>query len=324
MSKVKNENFIAIQGWMVTELGLKGNSLLIYAIIYGFSQDGEQVFNGSLQYLADWTNSTKQSVINCLKKLVDDGLLGKNEKNINGVKFVEYYSKKLNGVLNKVEWGIKQSLPNNIEDNIEHNINKERKKADSYDSVFENKKVDGKLKETFVEFIKSRKLNGKKMTDKALELAIDKVRKLGRTEDEQVRIIEQSIANSWQGIFPLKEETKSNEDLLLLENDENIRCDGIIEFWEKILGYKPLQTRTNMAACRQLLKIDGEDGVKKLIVALRMRSEHQYLSSEIKKVADFESLLKNRSHIWGFYTKYEAEWRKWQENAQQGKQRWEI
>lgn len=122
MSKVKNENFIAIQGWMVTELGLKGNSLLIYAIIYGFSQDGEQVFNGSLQYLADWTNSSKQSVINCLKKLVDDGLLGKNEKNINGVKFVEYYSKKLNGVLNKVEWGIKQSLPNNIEDNIEDNI----------------------------------------------------------------------------------------------------------------------------------------------------------------------------------------------------------
>ena len=122
MSKVKNENFIAIQGWMVTELGLKGNSLLIYAIIYGFSQDGEQVFNGSLQYLADWTNSSKQSVINCLKKLVDDGLLGKNEKNINGVKFVEYYSKKFNGVLNKVEWGIKQSLTNNIEDNIEDNI----------------------------------------------------------------------------------------------------------------------------------------------------------------------------------------------------------
>lgn len=127
MSKVKNENFIAIQGWMVTELGLKGNSLLIYAIIYGFSQDGEQVFNGSLQYLADWTNSTKQSVINCLKKLVDDGLLGKNEKNINGVKFVEYYSKKFNGVLNKVEWGIKQSLPNNIEDNIEDNINNDTK-----------------------------------------------------------------------------------------------------------------------------------------------------------------------------------------------------
>ena len=72
-------------------------------------------------------------MINCLKKLVDDGLLGKNEKNINGVKFVEYYSKKFNGVLNKVEWGIKQSLPNNIEDNIEDNINNNNIEQYDYD-----------------------------------------------------------------------------------------------------------------------------------------------------------------------------------------------
>lgn len=127
MSKVKNENFIAIQGWMVSELGLKGNSLLIYAIIYGFSQAEGQVFTGSLQYLADWTNSTKQGVLKNLKSLIDAGLIGKKEKNINGVKFVEYYITKFNGVLNKVEWGIKQSLPNNIEYNIKHNIDKERK-----------------------------------------------------------------------------------------------------------------------------------------------------------------------------------------------------
>lgn len=122
MSKVKNENFVAIQGWMVTELGLKGNSLLIYAIIYGFSQAEGQVFTGSLQYLADWTNSTKQGVLKNLKSLIAAGLIGKKEKNINGVKFVEYYVTKFNGVLNKVEWGIKQSLTNNIEDNIENNI----------------------------------------------------------------------------------------------------------------------------------------------------------------------------------------------------------
>ena len=36
---VKNENYLVIQGWMITELKLKGNELLIYAIIYGFSQN---------------------------------------------------------------------------------------------------------------------------------------------------------------------------------------------------------------------------------------------------------------------------------------------
>ena len=36
MSEIKDENFIMIQGWMVNMLNLKGNELLVYAIIYGF------------------------------------------------------------------------------------------------------------------------------------------------------------------------------------------------------------------------------------------------------------------------------------------------
>ena len=51
---MKDTNFISIQGWMRTELNLSGNELLVYAIIYGFSQDGESKFTGSRQYLADW------------------------------------------------------------------------------------------------------------------------------------------------------------------------------------------------------------------------------------------------------------------------------
>ena len=124
---IKNENYIAIQGWMVNELKLKGTALMIYAIIYGFSQAEGQVFNGSLQYLADWTNSTKQSVLNNLKLLLEENLIGKNEKIINGVKFVEYYTKNLNGVLKKFEWGIKKSLMNNIDNNIVNNIDNNSK-----------------------------------------------------------------------------------------------------------------------------------------------------------------------------------------------------
>lgn len=138
-SKVKNENYIIIQGWMINELKLKGNELIVYSIIYGFSQDGEQSFSGSLQYLADWTNSTKQGVTKNLKSLVDKGYIVKNEKYVNGVKFCEYYTTELDKVLNKVEGGIKQrlmgyttkfnrgvkqSLTNNISNNIEKNIEK--------------------------------------------------------------------------------------------------------------------------------------------------------------------------------------------------------
>jgi hypothetical protein len=131
---VKENSFITIQAFMVNELNLKGNELLIYAIIHGFSQDGESEFTGSLQYLADWTNSTKQGVMKALKSLMEKQLILKNETFQNNLKFCTYkvsqYETKFNGVLNKVErgyetkfnGGIKQSLPNNITDNINDNI----------------------------------------------------------------------------------------------------------------------------------------------------------------------------------------------------------
>lgn len=90
MAKIKNENFIAIQGFMVKELGLSGNELIAYALIYGFSQDSESEFKGSLNYVAEWLNCSKTTAFNLLNKLADDGFIKKTEKTINGVKFCNY------------------------------------------------------------------------------------------------------------------------------------------------------------------------------------------------------------------------------------------
>lgn len=119
MTKIKNENFIFVSGFMVNELKLKGNELLVYAIIYGFTQAENQVFTGSLQYLADWTNSTKQGVMKNLKSLAEKGYIAKEEKFVNGVKFVSYYATKFNGGMQQsLMGGVQQSLPNNIEIDI--------------------------------------------------------------------------------------------------------------------------------------------------------------------------------------------------------------
>ena len=127
-SKVNENNYIVIQGWMLTALHLKGNELLIYACIYGFSQCEGQTFRGSQQYLADWTNSTKRGVAICLKSLVEKGYLEKIDKVVNGVKFCEYRVTKFAGVVNKVHGGdeksslggSEQSSPNNLDiDNLE-------------------------------------------------------------------------------------------------------------------------------------------------------------------------------------------------------------
>ena len=118
------DGYITIQGWMRTELNLKGNDLLVYAIIFGFSQTNDQRFTGSLQYLADWCGSTKQGVSKNLKNLIDKGLIQKIEYEKNGVKFCEYSCM----VLNLVSRGMKLSFTNNIDNNIDNkkeNISKD-------------------------------------------------------------------------------------------------------------------------------------------------------------------------------------------------------
>lgn len=78
--KIKN-SYTAIQGWMVEELGLTGNKLLAYSIIYGFSQDGESKFYGGIPYLKKWLGLThNRDVIKILDELVDAGLIEKEAR----------------------------------------------------------------------------------------------------------------------------------------------------------------------------------------------------------------------------------------------------
>lgn len=143
-NKVQDKNYVVIQGWMISTLKLKGNELIIYAIIYGFSQTEGQLFTGSLQYLADWTNSTKQGVSKNLKNLVEKGYIKKNEKYINGVKFCEYYTTEFNEVYNKVVQGIQQSLIPPIQQSLNNNIDIDISKDNINSEIDENKVLSGK------------------------------------------------------------------------------------------------------------------------------------------------------------------------------------
>ena len=104
-SRINPDSYIVVQGWMITELKLKGNELLIFAIVHGFSQDNAGEFTGGLQYLADWTNSTKRGCMKNLKALTDKGLVIKKEILLDGVKFCTYRTK-FTGVWNKVHQGV--------------------------------------------------------------------------------------------------------------------------------------------------------------------------------------------------------------------------
>ena len=86
---MKNKNYITILGWMVNELSLSGNDLICYAVIYGFSQD-DNFWEGSQSYLSDWLGVSRRTVVDILKRLISNGLIAKQEYEVNKVKFCKY------------------------------------------------------------------------------------------------------------------------------------------------------------------------------------------------------------------------------------------
>ena len=127
---MKNENFYVIQGWMINELNLSGNELMIYAIIYGFSQEQNSWYEGSLSYLASFINcKSKTTLMNILKSLIDKGLIEKQDYKINNVKYCRYRGgiPKNDIPYQNLIWGISKNDTNNniINNNKENNISKD-------------------------------------------------------------------------------------------------------------------------------------------------------------------------------------------------------
>lgn len=90
----KIDNYITVPGFAIVELGLSGNELLCYSLIYGFTQDNETEFRGSLNYVSSALNVTKQNAKKIIDRLIDRGLIEKREMYFSGVKFCHYVAKR--------------------------------------------------------------------------------------------------------------------------------------------------------------------------------------------------------------------------------------
>lgn len=130
--------YTAIQDWML-DLKLDVWETIAYAVIFGFSQDGESTFTGSLAYLSRKMMCSRAKTINALKHLVELGLVQKISIIRNGVKFCEYraYLPEMGGIseipgsISQIPGGSISGRPNNkvienIEENKEENNNKGR------------------------------------------------------------------------------------------------------------------------------------------------------------------------------------------------------
>lgn len=239
MSAVRDENFVVEHGWMVNRLQLKGNDLRVYAIIYGFSQTGGQEFTGSLQYLADWVNGSKQGVQKNLKALMERGLITKREYITNGVKQCAYRTTELHpiqqscmGYTTELHGGMQQSCTGGMQQSCTNIIpikdtkididNKEgaalthppapsKKKsakltAPEIEAVLARYAPDAATLELLREWMKVRKAKRAPETEKALALNLDKLGDLARESGLTVNgYLEAVIARGWAAFYPIRE-----------------------------------------------------------------------------------------------------------------------
>lgn len=130
-----NNTYFLVFSWMPNQLGLKGTERDVFAIIYGFSQDGVNKFTGSLNYISSFLKVSRQSVINALASLVEKDYIIKEQSVNNNVKCNSYKvnlevvknfdrgsQKTLQGWSKNLTGGSQKTLPNNIRDNIDDNI----------------------------------------------------------------------------------------------------------------------------------------------------------------------------------------------------------
>ena len=142
---IKEENYIVIQGWMRSEMGLSGAALMVYAVIYGFSQTGNCYYSGSIDYLAEWAGVKRRQVISILKDLTESGYIEKNEVGYNRFRYRTDREMVRNA---RREWcnnctidGAKmtpdgaKSAPNNIDIYNNNNINKNTHNAGAREDV---------------------------------------------------------------------------------------------------------------------------------------------------------------------------------------------
>lgn len=207
--------YFVIQDWMITALHLKGCELLVYAVVFGYSQKGAGCYFGSAAALAESLGVSRQTIVSTFKSLTERGLLIKTDDYHAGVHTCAYSA---NLDLLKNFTGCQEILQDSQK--ILHNNKIDSKKDNNITPSIINNTSPFTLPFEGKEFADTWELltqqpKWRKKSRAALEMSLKKL--AGYTEREAVRMMQDTIANDWQGLFPLKagdKPTQSQYDLL--------------------------------------------------------------------------------------------------------------
>jgi len=191
---------------------------VIFRKTYGWHKKEDRINN---KQIAGMTGIAETHVSRTIKILIKKNLIIKNGKILSFQKDYDKWKKlpkmvrnkklpikdkKLPKMVNEVTKNGKKKLPKMV-------YTKETKRNYTKETV--TKEKSDNFKKAWKDFKTMRKKIRKTMTERAEELIIKKLDKLSNSEEKQIAILNQSIMNSWQGVFPLKEDSGEYDDKVM-------------------------------------------------------------------------------------------------------------
>ena len=223
MSEIHRSYFSIIPATVRYDDSLSANAKLMYGELTALANEHGYAYatNG---YFVELYKAGERSVIRWLRELEKGGhitsrfevtKLGTRRKIFIGILSVE-------GVPKLATGGAKTGNHINITNNT-IKVRKEepplKKPIPTFDDLISNYTNNQELHTCLIEYIKMRKANRKATTNRAIELVLKKLDSLTTSESVKIDIINQSIMNGWQGVFPLKTNNSNGKTYNNPKND---------------------------------------------------------------------------------------------------------
>ena len=233
------------KGWFWVENDLIDNEILLpmerllYMVLARHSDNETGESFPSIETLCKKTGvKDKRTIVNHLRNLENFGLISivkqlgyANKYYLNNIP-KELVTKNVpstkndTGVVTKNDTGVVTKNVPLTRLNKKTNKKDPIKKETTFDIMIKEFTENEELKTTIYDFIKMRKAIKKPLTDKALKLIFNKINKISVNEEKQIDILNQSILNSWQGIFEIKEDNNFNKNNKKISDEESIKKYG--------------------------------------------------------------------------------------------------
>ena len=224
---LSNGNYIVVNKKIASDLGLYEAILLgELASEHKYWANIEKLEDGffysTVENIKENTTLSRKQQTRAMNTLEDKGIVTAVLKGIPAKRYVRinedailpYLLDKFvpNGITSSSQTDEQVSTKRTINNNNNNNNKKESKKESikerkhsGYDEILATI-ADDNLRETYLEYIKMRKMIKAPMTDRALQMLINKVEQLepGNTERQKL-LLDTAILNNWKSVYPLKD-----------------------------------------------------------------------------------------------------------------------